>query len=148
MAVSYEVAQKIINKKHLYCQLIDADQFQRVAGEVMLPDATSTRYSDRKIINWDGVDLNFSSAADMAKYFANRFKNFQRIHTISPPSLEQVGLDEVNAVFILQYQYGPKGSDAGKSLTGGGYYHERFVRKGEDWFLKDMKVYQTYDIEI
>ncbi|KAI1468541.1 uncharacterized protein F4812DRAFT_372679 [Daldinia caldariorum] len=148
MAVSHEVAQKIINKKNLYCQLVDTDQYQRVAGEFMLSDATSTWYSDGKIMNDKGVELNFSSALAMTKYCANRFKNSQCIHAISPPHLEQIGPDEVKAVFIIRYDYGPKGSNAGKHCTGGGYYHERYVRKGEDWFLKDMKMYRTYEREV
>ncbi|KAI0848601.1 hypothetical protein F5Y00DRAFT_83233 [Daldinia vernicosa] len=144
MAISYEVAQKVINKKHLYCRLVDTDQFQKLQEEVTLPDATFTFYSDGKIMNEGGVEFSWSSAADWAKYFENRLKNSQVIHHIAPPHLEQISPDEVKAVFGVQFSSGPKGSPTEGHYSGGGYYHELYVRKGDDWFLKELKMHSTY----
>ncbi|KAI0119046.1 hypothetical protein F4814DRAFT_224288 [Daldinia grandis] len=144
MAISYEVAQKIINKKHLYCRLIDTDQFQKLLEEVTLPDATFEFYSGGKIINVEGVEYSWSSAAGWAKYFEKQRKDSQVIHHIAPPHLEQISPDEVKAVFGVQYSSGPKKSLTEGHTSGGGYYHERYVRKGDDWFIKEMKVYTTY----
>ncbi|OTB18809.1 hypothetical protein K445DRAFT_19416 [Daldinia sp. EC12] len=142
MAISYEVAQKIINKKHLYCRLIDTHQFQKIE-EVILPDATCAFYSNGKIMNYNGTELSWSSAADTIKIYSDILKDSQVIHHVAPPYLEQINPDEVKAVFGMQYAYGPKGQLTGGYHSGAGYYYELYVRKGDDWFIKDMKMHHT-----
>lgn len=68
-----------------------------------------------------------------------------QIHSVGPGEIEQVGPDEVKAIFTVIYHAGPKGSTDPKGHgTGGGHYHETWKRQGDDWFLADLWFRRLY----
>lgn len=135
--VSHETAEIIRRKKTQYCRFADTSQWE-LFDQIALPEATLRFYDNGELINQGGTDWSFSRAEFIA-FCTVAWKDSQTVHMIGPGELEQVGPDEVKAVWNGCYHVGAKGSDSGAFFTGGGYYYETWKRKGDDWFIEDMK---------
>ncbi|RYP72662.1 hypothetical protein DL769_004404 [Monosporascus sp. CRB-8-3] len=144
MAVSPEAAAIIQRKKLLYARWADHNQFH-LFDQIALPEATFSFWkADGTLFHEGGVDYSFSSREEFANYVTTIFDKIQAIHLIGPAELEQTSPDEIKAVFGCIYHSGVKGSDTEGHGTGGGHYHETWVRKGDDWFMKDLRFERVY----
>jgi hypothetical protein len=141
-----DVAERIRYKKSQYTRFADSKQWHRF-DTIFVPDATFCFVDqDGKVVSTpDGTtSYSWQSLESWAAFFDNAFTNLQVIHHIGPGELEQVGPDEVKAVFTVLYHAGPKGYGNDPHETGGGHYHETWVRKGDDWFCKDLWMQRLY----
>ncbi|KAI1412525.1 hypothetical protein F5Y13DRAFT_190121 [Hypoxylon sp. FL1857] len=145
MSVPSGVRDIITHKKLQYCRFADTKQWQNMT-KVALPEATyKFCLADGSVLSYEGVEYSFPSTAEWVKYFtSNHFPCVQSMHLIGPGELEQSGPDEVKAIWPLIYHAGMKALDTEFHHTGGGYYHETWKRKGDDWFLRDLKLQRTY----
>ncbi|RYP08787.1 hypothetical protein DL764_001698 [Monosporascus ibericus] len=144
MAVSPEAAAIIQRKKLQYCRWADHNQFH-LFDQIALPEATFSFWkADGTIYHEFGVDYSFRSREEFINHFTTAFKSLQSYHMITPAEFEQTSPDEINAIFGCIYHAGIKGSDTEGHGTGGGHYHETWVRKGGDWFMKDLKFERIY----
>ncbi|KAI1118102.1 hypothetical protein F5Y14DRAFT_297332 [Nemania sp. NC0429] len=140
-AVEAEVAEIIRQKKSQYARYIDTKKWSKLE-EVALPDA------ELEFLNPDGspmtigsTRLAFTSIHAFAAYFGKFFASAQTLHMIGNGELKRTGPGEVEAIWgmedqIILYGYA--------QIRGGGYYHETWVKKGEDWFLKSLRLERTY----
>ncbi|POS79867.1 hypothetical protein DHEL01_v201739 [Diaporthe helianthi] len=145
MAVSPEVAETIRSKKTQYCRLADANQFH-LFEKIALPTATfKFAGPDGAVLNENGIVYSWENLETFCAAFAKAFETQQVIHSVGPGEIEQIGPDEVKAIFTVMYHAGPKGSTDPKGHgTGGGHYHETWKRQGDDWFLADLWFKRLY----
>jgi hypothetical protein len=144
-----DVAERIRFKKSQYTRFADTKQWQKM-DTIFVPDATFAFCdADGKVVSRstpDGdVALSFTSLDSFKAFFEKAFADLQVIHLVGAGELEMVGPDEVKAVFTVLYHAGSKGYDKEPPHeTGGGHYHETWVRKGDDWFCKDLWMQRLY----
>lgn len=132
-------AAEIIRRKKLqYCRFADTNQWHEF-DKIMLPEATMKFVdSSGSLVVEGGVPFNFSSREEWKTFFSKAFETQQTIHVIGEGEMEQVGPDEIKAIWGVMYQAGTKGTTDGIHGTGGGHYHETWKRKGDDWFMATM----------
>ncbi|KAI1390360.1 uncharacterized protein F4822DRAFT_233919 [Hypoxylon trugodes] len=145
MSVPPEVAAIITRKKLWYCRIADTKQWPDMV-KIALPGAEFKFYqTDGSFMSFEGVDFNFSSTADFVKFYGEIFfPQLQTIHLVGPGDLEQIGRDEVKAVWTVVFHAGPKESNSKFHHTGGGHYYETWKRKDDDWFVKSIRLESTY----
>ncbi|KAJ0121781.1 hypothetical protein J7T55_008948 [Diaporthe amygdali] len=144
MAVSSEVAEIIRRKMSQYCRLADTRQLH-LFDKVALPGATFKYVgADGSVIHENGVDYIFDNREAFCTFFHNAFETIQVIHSVGPGELEQIGPDEVKAIFTVIYHAGPKGTDVKNHGTGGGHYYGTWRREGDDWFMAALYMQRTY----
>jgi hypothetical protein len=143
-------AERIRYKKSQYTRFADSKQWARF-DTIFVPDATMTFVgADGNVVSTpDGATpYSWRSRESWVAFFEKAFADLQVIHLVGPGELDQVGPDEVRAVFTVMYHSGPIG-DTGQGNgqpheTGGGHYHETWVRRGDDWFCKDLWMQRLY----
>lgn len=148
---SPDIAERIRYKKSQYTRFADSKQWTRF-DTIFLPDATMTFVdADAKVVSTpDGATpYSWHSRESWVAFFEKAFADLQVIHLVGPGEFEQVGPDDVKAVFTVLYHAGPLDKKDGKEKeqpheTGGGHYHETWVRRGEDWFCKDLWMQRLY----
>ncbi|KAI2464978.1 hypothetical protein F4781DRAFT_49824 [Annulohypoxylon bovei var. microspora] len=141
MSLSSEVRDIITRKKQQYCRFADTNQWLNMT-KIALPEATfKFLKADGTFIIQEGVEYNFSSTAEFIKCLGAT--NTQSVHLVGPGELEQTSPDEVKAIWPLIYHAGMQGSNI-EHNTGGGYYHETWRRRDNDWFIQDLKLERTY----
>jgi hypothetical protein len=144
MMISSDTAEIIRRKKSQYCRFADSNQWERFK-DISLPDATFVFVDPTDtVINTNGVDYQFASRESFVAFFSQVFRNLQTIHMVDPGDLEQTNADEVKAVWSVIYHAGPKGLAQGAHEVGGGHYYEVWVRKGDDWFMKSLRMQRLY----
>ncbi|KAI9036195.1 uncharacterized protein KD926_002225 [Aspergillus affinis] len=144
--IAPEIAEQIRFKKSRYCRLADHNDLHSM-DNVIAPDATFTFYNtDGSLMRVDEVEFKFDSRAAFAYYFSGMFKTMQTVHHVGPGELDQVAPDEVKAVWSFIYHCGAKGMESGRHETGGGYYHETWMREegGTEWLMKQMRMERLY----
>lgn len=94
------------------------------------------------------MDLNFSTREAWLGHFSELFIPLQAIHLIGPAEIEQVSPDEVKSISAVKFSVGPKGISAQNHTSGGGHYHSTWKRLGDDWFLSEVVLEQTYFVNI
>ncbi|KAI0133845.1 hypothetical protein BJ170DRAFT_590852 [Xylariales sp. AK1849] len=145
--VSPEVAAIINRKKQWYCRYADTNQWH-LFDKVALPECTYEYHSDGKVLVNAGFTYAWGSTEQFTSFFTKAFESLQTIHMVGPGDLEQVSPDEVKAVFTVIYFSGLKKTASeshGVQGTGGGHYFETYKRKGDDWFLADLKMERIYE---
>ncbi|KAI0842775.1 hypothetical protein F5Y06DRAFT_304475 [Hypoxylon sp. FL0890] len=145
MSVSPEVRNIISCKKQQYCRFADTNQWQNMS-KLVLPEATYKFYeSDGSLLNFEGVEYSFSSTAEWIRFFGGTLSPYaQAIHLVGPGEFEQIGPNEVKAIWSAIYHTSVKGSNTEFHHIGGGYYYETWKQKGNDWFIQDLKFKRTY----
>ncbi len=144
MSVSSDIADVLNRKKIRYCRLADTNKWEQF-DSIALPDATFAFYqSNGSFMNLEGIDYSFPTRAEFTKFFSNLFKDLQVIHVVGAGDLEQVGPDEVRGVWTVVYHAGMKDSDTELHHTGGGHYYDTWKRKGDDWFISDLRFERSY----
>ncbi|RGP81180.1 hypothetical protein FLONG3_717 [Fusarium longipes] len=144
MVVSAEAFAIIQHKKAQYCRFADSHQWERF-DTIMLSDATySFHEPDGSVIVMGDTTCSWSSREQWAAFFSNTNKDLQAIHTLGPAEMEQISPDEIKAIWSVTYHVGNKDAQSGYHGTGGGYYHETWVKVGDDWFMKTLKMDRLY----
>ncbi|KAK7423698.1 hypothetical protein QQX98_000888 [Neonectria punicea] len=144
MAISQETKDIITTKKLQYCRFADSNQWDSF-DKILTPDAICEFFESEGVIqNQGGVDCRFSSREEVVGFFSKATAGMQTLHVISPGEMEQTGPDEIKVIWGAVFQMGSKEPSGGMHGTGGGYFHETWIRKGDDWFLHRMKMMRTY----
>lgn len=144
MEVSPDIAAIITKKKAMYGRYIDTKQWDKL-GQVMLPDAKlSFKDTDGSPLIVGKTCLVFPSAASFAAFFKRFFAKAQTLHMFSLGELEQRGPGEVKAIWAMEDEIILRGSAGLVEIRGGGYYHEIWMQKDGDWFLKSLSLCRTY----
>ncbi|KAI1160042.1 hypothetical protein F5B18DRAFT_655027 [Nemania serpens] len=140
-AVEADITEIIRRKKSQYARYIDTKNWSKLE-RLALPDA------ELNFCNSDGspmmigrMRMAFTSIHAFAEYFSKFFANAQTLHMLGVGELERTGPEEVKAIWgmedqIILYGYA--------EIRGGGYYHETWVKKDDDWFLKSLRLERTY----
>ncbi|KAK4661162.1 uncharacterized protein QC763_704695 [Podospora pseudopauciseta] len=147
--VPYEIAELIRRKKALYCRSADTKQWRRFS-EFALPEATFT-FVDALTpdipLTEGGQSMSFSHRDAFLNYFEERNKDLQYIHSVGPGELYFVdGKDgkEVKAIWGVIFHVGDGEETRGFHGTGAGYYHEVWVKVGDDWFIRSLRFERVY----
>jgi hypothetical protein len=142
-----DVAERIRHKKSQHTRFADTRQWHQF-DTIFVPDATFVFCdADGKVISTpDGATpWSWTSLDSFRAFFEKAFADLQVIHLVGAGELEMVGPDEVKAVFTLLYHAGPKGDDKeAPHEMSGGHYYETWVRRGDDWFCKDLLMRRLY----
>ncbi|QIG80828.1 nuclear transport factor 2 family protein [Stakelama tenebrarum] len=115
------------NLKAAYCRLLDAKDWDGFAG-LMTPDfALDVSASDGPVIaGRDAAVASIRGSIEAAK----------TVHQVHAPEIAIDG-DAATGVWAMQDRLvWPNG----RSLTGWGHYHERYVRTGEGWRIAESKL--------
>lgn len=139
--VSPEVAVIITRKKALYGRYADLKQWHRFS-EIALPDCKFFFLDiNKEPLYVNKTHLTFSTLEKFTTFFGTFFAKAQTLHNIGPGDLQQVGPDEVHAVWSIEDQllFSPIGE-----IRGGGYYFEIWKRADGDWFMADLRLERTY----
>lgn len=117
----------IANLKARYCRLLDTKDWAGFAGlftaDVVIDTTASggPRFEGR-----DAAVTSVRAAIDAAK----------TAHQVHSPEIEIAG-DEATAIWAMQDRLiWPNG----RTLTGYGHYHERYVRAGGDWKIAESRL--------
>ncbi|KAK4649832.1 hypothetical protein QC762_704695 [Podospora pseudocomata] len=147
--VPHEIAELIRRKKALYCRSADTKQWRRFS-EFALPEATFT-FVDALTpdipMTEGGQCMSFSHRDAFLDYFEERNKDLQYIHSVGPGELYFVdGKDgkEVKAIWSVIFHVGDGEETRGFHGTGAGYYHEVWVKVGDDWFIRSLRFERVY----
>lgn len=139
--VEAEIAEIIRRKKSQYVRYMDTKNWSKFE-QLALPDAELNFVdSDGSPMMIGRMPLAFTSVRAFVEYFSKFFANAQTLHMLGTGELERTGPGEVKAIWgmedqIILYGYA--------EIRGGGYYHETWVKKDEDWFLKSLRLERTY----
>ncbi|KAK4190137.1 hypothetical protein QBC35DRAFT_490770 [Podospora australis] len=142
----YEVATEIINKKNLYTRFADTQQWDSMK-EIMHPSITLTfELFSGEILEESGVKYSFDNIQDWIDLFKVRNKDMQAQHLVSPPHLEQMNENEVEAVFTVIFLCGSKDLTKGWKGEGGGWYYETWTREegSGEWRMKKLRMVRNY----
>lgn len=145
--VSPEVAQIITRKKLWYCRYADTGKWESF-DKVSLPECTFAYHSEGKVFVNHGFTYAWGSTQEFTSFFSKAFENLQTLHMIGPGEFEYVSEDEVKAVFsVVYYSALKKTADQSHGVqgVGGGHYFDTFKRKGDDWFLAELKMDRIYE---
>ncbi|KAL2016753.1 hypothetical protein VTK56DRAFT_3101 [Thermocarpiscus australiensis] len=144
-----DVAERIRSKKAQYTRLADTKQWDKFDA-IFVPDATFTFVdADGKVIvtpDEAATPYQWHSLESWAAFFEKALADAEVIHLAGPGEFELVGPDEVKAVFTVVYHCGAKRDDgtAAPHETAGGHYYETWVRRGGDWYCKDLWMQRLY----
>lgn len=142
--VDTQTAERIRYRKSQYCRWADTNDWDKFDG-LMVPEFTFDTVDEagKDVVLFD-VAYKWKSRAEWVAYFKAHFAEQQTMHMTGPGELEQVGADEVKAIFGVMFFAGPKGPTGGVHVAGGGHYHETWVRIGDEWWMKDVKMMNLY----
>lgn len=145
MRPSPEIGQLIADKKARYTRLIDTQDWPQL--EDLLPQDFTFKSVDQqgnvsKVET--GEEINFSNRDQFKAHCINLLHNQQSIHITSFPELDQVGPDEIRAIFTLVTHAADMGPTPAVHGTIAGHYHDVFKRRGDDWYLAEVVLKQTY----
>jgi len=145
MEIDPVAAIVISKKKAQYGRFVDTKQWDKFNKHVALPDAQYRFYdTNGRLLQAGTQELKFSATEPLTAFFSKFFAPAQTLHMFGPGDFEQIGPDEVKAIFALEDQVIVRGSGGLLEIRGGGYYHETWQRKDGDWFLKTLDMYRTY----
>lgn len=143
--VPYDAYSSIVQKKARYGHCIDTKAWEDL-NTVALSDASFT-FCDTggSIIDRNGNRFHFTSLKAFVSVFQEYFRGAQTLHMFGPPHLELIDEETVRARWAMEDQllFGP-GSSGPAELRGGGYYHEVWIKRGEEWWLKELNLKRTY----
>lgn len=141
---SPETVEIIRRKKAQYCRFVDTKQWSRLP-EIALPTAKLNFFEpDMTPLGVGKKKLLFDSLQAYTDYVSKGLAGMQSIHVIGLEELEQTSPDEVKAIFCMRDDVKMVNSLGLVWSTGGGYYHETWRRKGDDWFLESLRLERSY----
>lgn len=144
MEVDPAVAVAISKRKSQYGRFADTKQWSRF-HEFALPDAHYRFYdTNRRLLQAGNQQLDFPSTDALVAYYTKFMAPAQTLHMFGPGDFEQIGPDEVKVIWALEDQVIVRGTGGLLELRGGGFYHEIWLRKDGQWFLKTLDMYRTY----
>lgn len=143
MALSVEVAQAITQIKAKYCRLLDTKKWD-LLDQVIVPGFSFRLVQGGAVVNQNGVDLSFSDRASFIKHFSEYFENRQCHHMVGPAEYEEVGPDEVKAVFAIQFYVADAELTPKFRMATGAHCHEVYKRESSSWFLAESTIEGTY----
>ncbi|MBB5686757.1 nuclear transport factor 2 family protein [Sphingobium boeckii] len=117
----------IANLKARYCRLLDTKDWTRFAGlftEDLVIDATGS--GGPRLEGRAAAIASVRASIDTAK----------TVHQVHTPEIELEG-DDARAIWAMQDRLiWPDG----RTLTGYGHYHERYVRADGDWRISESRL--------
>ena len=135
-----EVADIIRRKKAQYGHIVDSKQWALLSN-VILPTAKMSFYEpDGKPTTVGRYTNVFDSRDAYIKQIGKFLEGGQTHHIFGYGDLDQTGPDEVTAVFSMQDTFFLNGSGGLIWSAGGGHYHEKWIRQGDDWFMAELKL--------
>lgn len=137
MTVSPEVALAIHQTKAKYCRFADTKQWDAFE-QITVPNIVF------KMVQDGAVSASFPDRASWISHFSEFFKGKQCHHLIGGAEYEEVGPDEVKAIFAIQYYVADEGTTPKFRMTGGAHYHEVYKRVNGTWLLAESTVESTY----
>lgn len=137
MTVSPEVALAVHQTKAKYCRLVDTKQWAAL-DQVTVPDLAF------KMMQNGAVSASFSDRASWTSHFSEFFKGKQCHHLIGGAEYEEIGPDEVKAIFAIQFYVADEGMTPKFRQTGGAHYHDVYKRVNGTWLLAESTVEPTY----
>lgn len=88
-----------------------------------------------------GKRLNvFDSREAYCKQIGKFTEGGQSHHIFGFGDLDQTGPNEVSAIFSMKDRFIMGGAGGLIWSDGGGYYHEKWIRVGDDWFMSDLRL--------
>lgn len=145
MAPSVEARLEIAQIKAKYCRIVDQkkwDLFEQIA----VPGFSFKMVQDGAVVNQNGMDMSFTDRASFVQHFSEHFRNLQCHHLVGPAEYEEIGPDEVKAVFAIQYYVAEKGLTPKMRVAGGAHYSDVFKRVDGSWLLADSSVESTFTV--
>lgn len=137
---SPETAEIIRRKKAQYCRFVDTKQWSRFP-EIALPTAKLTFFEPGMVpLGVGKKKLLFDSLQPWIDHVSKGLANMQSVHVIGLDELEQTAPDEVKAIFCMRDDVKMDRSLGLVWSVGGGHYHEIWRRKGDDWFLEELRL--------
>jgi hypothetical protein len=136
MKITFEIAEAIRLKKAQYCRFVDTKQWTSFVA-LALPDARFIFYDvNGKVLH------DFASPESLMLPTARLLEDARSSHRVSNSELSLISENEVEAVWAMEdYLVFPaKDGKPGTAMRGYGHYHEIWLRKGEDWFLKKLEL--------
>ncbi|RSL95729.1 hypothetical protein CEP52_011903 [Fusarium oligoseptatum] len=127
--VTPEVALAITRQKARYGRYADTKQWDKFAQDIALPDARFSFYDTE------------------GKLLVAGPQSSKRSIIFGPGDFEQVGPDEVKAIFGMEDQIMSKYLGAWVEIRGGGFYHETWKLVDGEWYLQDLRLERTYQKE-
>lgn len=137
MTVSPEVALAIHQTKAKYCRFADTKQWGAF-------EQITTADIAFKMVQGGAVLVSFSDRASWASHFSEMLKGKQCHHLIGGAEYEEVGPDEVKAIFAVQFYIADDGTTPKSRTTGGAHYHEVYKRVNGTWLLAECTAESTY----
>lgn len=142
----HDVVQRVTNRKAQYARFADTKQWDKFA-EVGLPDARySYQDSSGNVVALRGKPAAFDNPKSCAAFFRDFFRNQQTLHNISLAEITQTGPDEVEVIWAFEDQLIRNYTFWTCRLRGGGHYYEIWRKKGDDWFIADLRMQRTYQM--
>lgn len=143
--VSPEIVNIITRKKLWYCRYTDTSQWH-LFDNVAVHECKFEHLLDGEVYAKDGFTYSWGSREEYISFCSTALTNLQTMHSIGPGEFEQVGEDEVKAVFPVTYFSAQKKTESiSHGIQGGGYYFETYKRVGDDWMLTDSKMERVYE---
>lgn len=139
-----ETTQVITSKKAQYTRLIDTHQLP-LLNAILLP-GFSFKMLDHEgaILNLGGNAVIYHTLAEFQAHFSELLKTKQSIHLVGPPELEQVGSDEIKAVFAMHALSADVGVQPKGRMTMAGHYHDVWKRVDGKWWLAEVALRLSY----
>lgn len=143
--VPIDDAERIRRKKAQYCRFLDTKQWDQLEA-LALPDATFTFYGiDGGIYEVAGIRFSFGCPSEFTQRMASLFSEARTSHRISNSELELLPSGEVSAIWAMEDRLilKPVGGCIPFNMRGNGHYHEIWVQKDDDWYLKKLELERT-----
>lgn len=142
----HDLVQRVTNRKAQYARFADTKQWDKFV-ELGLPDARySYLDSSGNPVALEGKPAVFDSPKSCAAFFGPFFRKQQTLHNISLAEITQTGPDEVEVIWAFEDQLIRNNTFWTCRLRGGGHYYETWRKKGDDWFIADLRMQRTYQM--
>ncbi|KAL8339637.1 hypothetical protein RB601_005970 [Gaeumannomyces tritici] len=142
----HDVVQRVTNRKAQYARFADTKQWDKFAG-LGLPDARySYQDSSGDVVALQGRRAAFDNPGSCAAFFGAFFRKQQSLHNISLAEMTQTGPDEVEVIWAFEDQLIRNYTFWTCRMRGGGHYYEVWRKKGDEWFIADLRMQRTYQM--
>ncbi|KIW70765.1 hypothetical protein PV04_03006 [Phialophora macrospora] len=144
MRVKPEVAEAIRRRKGQYCRYLDTKQWDKFET-LGLPDSTFAFFNpDGSPMTVGKTALTFPSPKAFTTNLKKTFASVRTLHLVGVGDLDQISEEEVYAIWSMQDQIIMKNSLGLFWMRGGGYYHETWLQKDGEWYLKSLRLERTF----
>jgi hypothetical protein len=134
------VAETIRRKKAQYGHIVDTKTWD-LLPTIILPNANMVFLEPNGQPTKVGKRVNVFDSRDAYRAQIGKFlEGGQTHHLFGYGELEMTGPVEVTAVFSMRDTFVLDGAGGLIWSDGGGYYYEKWVKEGEDWFMADLRL--------